>query len=179
MTKHECTGTAPVCLDRAFISPMSETAPLHVQHHCVRTGGSRQHVYQLRQAICSSDTQFGLVSVCNYTTARSSPPAGARCRCEATEIELHRAQTLREPPLAQLWPTRRYRGTVVADMQARHTRPRLLRWGSGRSTDFLLMLPHRCLLARAAFGALSSSLVYAAHHRPRKVTLTRLSLAER
>ena len=38
------------------------------------------------------------------------------------------------------------------------------------------MLPHRCLLARAAFGALSSSsLVYAAHHRPRRATLTRLS----
>jgi hypothetical protein len=34
------------------------------------------------------------------------------------------------------------------------------------------------MLARAASGALSSCLVYAVHHGPRRVTLTRRSLAE-
>jgi hypothetical protein len=35
------------------------------------------------------------------------------------------------------------------------------------------------LLARAGSGLLSRSLVYAAHHRPRRATLGRLCLAER
>jgi hypothetical protein len=39
--------------------------------------------------------------------------------------------------------------------------------------------PHDDLLARAGSGLLSRSLIYAAHHRPRRATLTRLRLAER